>query len=312
MLFLCHLFRIFDILLWSESFKETEMNYYLISTDHLSDGIWFRDDEDFTIGMNHVAVLASHKTVFILCFVLMSNHVHFVIGCDNRKQALEFVTQFKNIYSRYYGTKYQVTEFLRRNKVDIRLLPIEEEALEKAIAYVLMNPVAANICTHAALYPWGSGSCYFRDAPVTGQPIRILSRRKQCALLKSNVKVEQNYCISPSGYILPESYICIPFVEKIFRTAGRLNFFLNNSSKAKARFEADSNLVPSFRDQLIASAIGDICHTLFHKRYFDECNNREKARMAYELQRRFSADPKQIARVLGCNLKDITLWLDSV
>lgn len=288
------------------------MNYYLISTDHLSDGVWFRDDEDFIVGMNHVAVLASHKTVFILCFVLMSNHVHFVIGCDKRKQALDFITQFKNIYSRYYCTKYRVAEFLRRNKVDIRLLPAEEEALERAIAYVLMNPVAANICTHAALYPWGSGSCYFRNTPATGQPIRSLSGRKQRALLKSNVKVDQSYCLCPSGYIMPESYICIPFVEKVFRKAGRFNYFLNSSSKAKARFESERNLVPSFRDQVLISAIGDICHTLFQKRLFNECNDREKARVAYELKRRFSADPKQIARVLGCDSKEISLWLDAM
>ena len=32
-----------------------DMEYYLISTEHLTDSLWFRDEEDFKIGMNHVA-----------------------------------------------------------------------------------------------------------------------------------------------------------------------------------------------------------------------------------------------------------------
>ena len=53
---------------------------YLLSTDHLEDGLWCRDDEDFRVAMNYVAIqAASSPEVAVLAFILMSNHVHFVL-----------------------------------------------------------------------------------------------------------------------------------------------------------------------------------------------------------------------------------------
>ena len=47
---------------------------YLLSTDHLEDGLWFRDDEDFCVAMNYVAIqAASSPEVAVLAFILMSN-----------------------------------------------------------------------------------------------------------------------------------------------------------------------------------------------------------------------------------------------
>ena len=53
---------------------------YLLSTGHLEKNLWFRNDEDFVAGMNHVAIQAAQNLkVRVLSFVLMSNHVHFVL-----------------------------------------------------------------------------------------------------------------------------------------------------------------------------------------------------------------------------------------
>ena len=30
--------------------------YYLVTTEHLEESLWFRDEEDFATGMNHVAI----------------------------------------------------------------------------------------------------------------------------------------------------------------------------------------------------------------------------------------------------------------
>ena len=77
------------------------MEFYLVTTDHLEDRIWFRDDDDFKAGMNTVAILsASAPTVHILAFILMSNHVHFVLECPYEK-AKSFINAFKKYHSRY-------------------------------------------------------------------------------------------------------------------------------------------------------------------------------------------------------------------
>lgn len=287
---------------WFYALSLTIMKYFLVTTSHLSDGIWFKDDEDFKAGMNYVAIMASKGKAFVLCFVLMSNHVHFVLGCESKEEAWGFITGYKQLYARYFYIKYGVRKFLRRNGVDIRELFIQDESLHKGIAYTAMNPVAANICAHASQYAWGSGNCYFKIAPTVGTRIGMLSARKQQKVLRSYSVINQDYLLDTSGYILPDSYVCKDFVQKLFCAPGRLNYFLNNSSKVKARFESEGNLVPTFRDQVVVSMIPEICRTLFQKRR-EELQEREKGRLIYELNHRFNCDPKQIARLTGYDYK---------
>jgi len=137
--------------------------YYLVTTKHLEDGLWFRDDEDFVTGMNYVAIQAAlTPEVIVLAFILMSNHVHFVLY-GTRLEVEAFMNSFKGRFSHYLGRKYGIKEFLRRNNLDIKEISENEaEALERAIAYVQMNCVAASICLYPGQYPWGTGNTFFQ------------------------------------------------------------------------------------------------------------------------------------------------------
>ena len=62
---------------------------YLLSTDHFEDSLWFRDEEDFKVAMNYVAIQAvCSPDVVVLAFILMSNHVHFVLLGTRRRSLL--------------------------------------------------------------------------------------------------------------------------------------------------------------------------------------------------------------------------------
>ena len=68
--------------------------FYLITTAHLEDKLWFMEEEDFVVGMNHVALqAASQPEVRIMAFILMSNHVHFVVLAD-AEGAKKFINSF--------------------------------------------------------------------------------------------------------------------------------------------------------------------------------------------------------------------------
>lgn len=121
--------------------------------------------------MNLVAVTAFSVGVRVLAFILMSNHVHFVLEGEE-ENVIQFITEFKRAFSRYLAHKYACRDTLRRNGTDIQNLPLDGESLERAIAYVQMNSVAANICTR------------------------------------------------------PEAYVNVRFVESLFRTPKRMNYFL--------------------------------------------------------------------------------------
>ena len=107
---------------------------YLLTTEHLKKGLWFREDEDFRVAMNFVAIQAATTLdVVVLAFILMSNHVHFVLlGTEEDVEA--FINAFKQRYSMYYQRKYGVKEFLRHNGVDKQPISYSDEGPEKAIS----------------------------------------------------------------------------------------------------------------------------------------------------------------------------------
>ena len=287
------------------------MELYLVTTDHLEDRIWFRDEEDFKAGMNTVAILAAvAPTVHILAFTLMSNHVHFVLECSY-EEATSFINAFKKYHSRYLHCKYGFKETLRGNHVDIQRINLTEDSPERVIAYVLMNCVAANICLYPADYPWGTGNIYFRMTERKGRRIGTLSKREQVRVLHSKAYLPADYILGEDGYILPESYTKVSFVEALFHTPKRMLFFLQNSSKAKQRIESNDQMVPAFKDQLIISAIPDLCHSLFRKNKLSDLTPEQRIELLRQIHYRFSANINQIGRVSGLPYEEVVKQLDS-
>ena len=286
-----------------------KLTYYLVSTDHLSERLWFRDDEDFKVGMNYVAIVAVASNVRILAFILMSNHVHFVLE-GTLEDVSAFVTEFKRRYSKYYQRKYGVREFLRENGVDIRPVNLDGESLERAIAYVQMNCVAANICAHPSQYPWGTGSLFFNLGQPEGTLLCTLSRRAQIRALKSNVILPGSFRLTNTGYVAPASYIDVSFVEQVFRTPSRYNYKLKDSSKAKIRLQESA--LPAFRDQSILVATPDLIRSLFRKNSLQELSRDEKSELLKQLRFRFSADVAQLSRILVMPYEEAVSLLDSI
>ena len=287
-----------------------KLEYQLVTTDHLVDRLWFRDDDDYKSGMNGVAVIADTMHLDVLSFILMSNHVHFVLCCSADK-AFEFINGLKCHHSAYLQRKYGYKEFLRRNAVDIQKVGREDESLEKAIAYVQMNSVAANICLHPSGYPWGTGNAFFRITAVQGRRLGTMSGRAQKRLVQSNKPLSQNLLVS-NGYILPESFVQVQFVESIFRTPTRMQYFLVNSSKAKRRLETANAGLPAFRDQSILSALPDLCLSLYRQSDFSDLNWIQQAEVAKQIKRRFGADIHQLSRVTGIPYSEMAKMLDCI
>lgn len=285
-------------------------DFWLVTTKHLKEGLWFREDADYKVGMNYVAVLSFLLGVTVLSLVLMSNHVHFVLYCTE-EEAKEFIDAFKRACSRFLSRKYGLVEPLRRNGVDIRRVNPDDESFHWAVAYVEMNPVAANICLHPSAYPWGTGRTFFQVTPPKAVKLGTLSINAARRLLHSKQVLPSDWLVGEDGYILPESYVPVEWVESLFRTPKRMNFFLQNSSKAKRRQEFKGNDQPSFRDQVLYGALPDLCRSLFGKNDASELNEEERQELVRQLRRRFSADIHQIVRITSFPMKDVARYLDT-
>ena len=284
---------------------------YLLSTEHLEDGLWFREEEDFKVAMNYVAIEAArHPEIVVLAFILMSNHVHFVLK-GRREDVVAFVESFKQRYSLYYQKKYGVKEFLRRNGLDIKEIPYDNEAPEKVISYVQMNSVAANICAFCNQYPWGTGNLFFNATTPKGIKLGNMSDRARQKALHSNfTKLPEHWILGDDGYILPCCYVDVKAVEQLFRTPKRMQYFLHSSSKARKRLE--NTCLPAFRDQVILAAIPDLCQSLFQKDSFSAMTEEEQSEFLRQLRFRFSADINQLARVCGLSYTDAARIIEGV
>jgi REP element-mobilizing transposase RayT len=287
-------------------------DYFLLTTEHLEDCLWFREDSDFKVAMNYVAIQAACcPDVDVLAFILMSNHVHFVLNGSNN-DIMEFITQFKHRYAIYYWNKYGVKEFLRRNDVDVRLIPCEEESLERAIAYVQMNCVAANICLHPSQYQWGTGDVFFSKHDYKGSRLGDMTARARIRMLHSECDIlPLNWTVSESGFIKPKSFVAFQTVEALFRNPRRMNYFLNSSSKAKKRIETVDDNHPAFKDQTILKVLPDLCWSLFHKSSFKELQTDEQIEFARQIRFRFCSDANQIARVCEITYAEAAGLLDN-
>ena len=286
--------------------------YYIVTTGKIENAVMFRDDEDFTAGMNYVAIVASrHSRVKVVAFILMSNHVHFVL-IGTREDVDAFTLDFKVRYSLYFSRKYGVKGLLKRNEIDVREIETTPEAKEQAIAYVLMNCVAANICFQANQYPWGTGNIYFNPSRPAGRVLGSMSGREKERLLHTNDNnLPSNWIVSDEGVILPQNYVDVEIVESCFRTPKRMGFFLQNSSKAKKRLEIDENL-PAFTDQAILGILPQLYRSLFRKNSFQELRPEEQTELMRQIRFRFSANIHQIARVCGLTYAEATKKIDDI
>lgn len=286
-------------------------HFWLVTTEHLKNDLLFKDDEDFKCGMNCVAVASVAAEVNVLSFILMSNHTHFVLECTQQSGS-EFIIRFKNNYSRYYSQKYSHPEILRRTAVQMQELNLNDESFERAVAYVQMNSVAANLCMEPSKYPWGTGSTFFSMTPIKGgYSVGDLSARARIKLLHSKVELPNSFIVNENGYIDPSSYVKKDIVESIFKSPKRMNFFLFKSSKAQRVITGDGGRATSFRDSLICASISDICTSRFHKSGIDELDEVEKVDLIWQLHRRFSSSANQISRVTGIEYAYVSKILEN-
>jgi len=288
------------------------MKMFLVTAGRHLGEVWFRNDEDFRVGMNCIAIIAFTCRVKVLAFVLMSNHIHIIICCEDQEKAKAFADAFKKRYSYYLRIKYGKKEFLRRSMCDIREIKNENESPERAIAYVQMNPVAANICSSPVMYPWGTGASFFNPEKPDGRQLKDFSIREQSRILRSNILLPPKLIITDKLFAAPESYIDIQLVESIFHTAKRFNYFLENSSKIKNQIKDHNCSIPSFSDQAVLAAIPDLYRSLFSEKYpgfsketESSLSINQKILFIKQLKFRFSSDTGQLSRVTGWTESEI-------
>ncbi len=282
------------------------METYHVYTKGMAKKLWFQDSEDYRFGMNNVPVCAIIADVGILCFCLMSNHVHFILK-GGEENCIRFIREYKRQNSMYLRARYLKPHPLAGADIGIRKVESEDN-LKTVMAYVMRNPVAAGLGVMPSEYLWSSACAYFAEASsARGMYCRLgnLSGEAKRELFKTRVNLPDDYILREDGTIFPGSYVDCSAVESTYRSPRQLLFHLSSNRDMEEEFENGILAKARYNDSELRVSLESVCSDMFHGRGFMSLRIEDRYRVAKEVRRRYGAGPKQISRITALSYESL-------
>lgn len=274
-------------------------NCYHVCTDGQETALLRKDPEDYQIARTYLAIAAWKVGVELVVYCIMSNHVHALVICANRKLAKKFIALFKRLISFYIVNKYGISKALHGIPDSITLID-SIQYLRNCVAYILRNAISAKVYSRIEDYPWCSYSCYFSIREL-GRHISAIGARERRNRYKTREDLTQSpFHIDENGDILDTSFVRYDIVEKAFGNSGR--FFLlalGTCNDAKMEYEMACKPLIRVNDSEIATAAEDLALTKFNCKGLPDLSTKEKCGMIKNLFFNNKTSIPQLSRVLG-------------
>lgn len=274
------------------------IGYFHVCTDGRALPWMFHDENDFVAGVNRIGICYLRTNVKVVAYVLMDNHVHFVLH-GIKSKCKKFITLYKQLMGTWIYVKYGLNDFLRLLPTNIVLLETEERLLN-TIAYIDRNPVVAGYRYLATEYPWGSARYVFKDsgeAPDT-KPLSALSRRTHRALLSTRITLPDNWRIDSKGMICPDSFLDVSVIESEFKTPVRYSYFLAKKLEGIVEHEFNSLRKTFIPDIELREIVRKMISMDYGKDSVTELDVNTRIAIARKLSYRYAATLKQISRMV--------------
>ena len=281
---------------------DEKVGYYHVCTDGNAIAWMFQDEEDFIAGVNRVGLCVLMSYVEVVAFILMDNHVHFVLY-GTAVKCKSFINMYKRMTGRWISNKYGLSDYLR-------LLPTEmirisdEEALMNTIAYIDRNSIVAGYRFMPCEYPWGTARYMFRDKSdgtmtnVVCTKIGSMTIDQQRAVMKSRIRVPGEWLICPNGMVLPSSFMDLGHVERIFKTPNRYSYFLAKKLEGMAELQMNESRRIFMPDKELRKVTKQISRKLFGVDDVRSLDVKSRLVIARKLRYDYASTIKQISRML--------------
>ncbi len=284
-------------------------HFYHYATDGLKDDILFSSVIEFIAAMNRIALclcrMGPDHPVKVICFVLMDNHVHFILYGLEADCSL-FMENYKHateLWLSHHGGENRPGKVWRIGHWLIR----DRERLRTTIAYIHRNPTTAGMAYIPEGYRWSSASLIFSDSNWIrqyGKRLGDLSFNAKKRLFNSKTVLPDEWVLLPDGLIWPGEYVDYIVMEKQFNSAQDYRFCLNK------RVEEEIN--PEMREASVSLPDGEIaarCRALAERLFGEKLTNRltvqQRLSLARILRKETGANVKQIARVVRLKKEDL-------
>lgn len=279
-----------------------EGNFYHVCTDGNDCLTLMKDEGDYSVALNYLALCSWRTDVRIAAYCIMSNHFHFIVLAMHRENVDSFLALFKKSYAMYFQRKYALTKVMKHVRNGISLIH-DVKYLQNCVAYVLRNPVSAGICSKVDEYPWSSYGCYFslRTADEVWKRVSEMSFREMRLFLKTDRELAGcPFLVDRSGHIIPKSFVRVDVIELLFRKSGKV-FLLALGICRDSQMEYELTVRPVIRnsDLDIVAEAERLAARYFSGKPMSGLSSAEKCRMVKSLFYNNRSSVPQLSRVLG-------------
>lgn len=91
----------------------------MITLDHLERQLLFRSDKDYVFGVNTLAIGTLKFKVFLLCYVLMDNHLHILVR-GRYSECLSYYRWIVHRLTLMLSREYGVRGLLKQDAADVQ------------------------------------------------------------------------------------------------------------------------------------------------------------------------------------------------
>ena len=269
---------------------------YLFTTDHLLRALLFRDEEDFTQGVNTIALATLQYPVKVLCYALMDNHIHLLVS-GQYEDCRAFFAWVLHRLARMLEVKHGVSGILRIQATDVQAVTSKERLLNE-VCYLLRNVYKARIGSPYS-NPWAPFECYFNPylPLIHGTLMPGVKEAKQ--RFGTHVKIPSDW-EHVEGRILNKCFVDYRTVEQ--KIGSSLEFFdrlrrYDLESIVEQEHGIEEKL--AFTDSEMQEKIRAVCKNELHVASHHQLERKDLLWLARTLAKRFACTKKQIARLLG-------------
>lgn len=278
---------------------EQPVRFFHVCTDGTKNDDVFFCDEDYEQAQKITAMAAFKTNVHVIADCHMTTHSHFTIWCEAKAQADQFGNIFKHYHSIYISATHHIPNAYKNIPVTVREIH-DPWDLKNNVAYTLINPVKAHMVQHPEEYRWSSFACYFNHGTTEAIPIASLPLRKAYCLFHTHNDLRTSDLeIDRKGSIVLKSFIDYRFAESLFGSP--TEFFKSiavvDYVKEELKYTPIIRTVRFTDDELRAEAMAQ-ARNLFGTDTLILLTLEQKIRLLQPLQRKTSASPTRIARIL--------------
>lgn len=283
--------------------------YYHFCTDGLKEGRLFYTPAQFAFGMIIIGLLTIKFEVKVYAFVLMPNHVHIILSGSGENCVKAFDYLKKKLSARLKTDGYSPLP----DNYDFVLLDIKDQnQMRGEIAYVLRNPLEKNYSTPEG-YKWGSGWLYHSFIPelVDGKSVTELSGREVRRLTSSKDALPSNWRFHPVLGLLPDSFVDLSLVNKLFPSAKDLEAALVKDYESYVRIARTLNEDGDYSQSEIKDMVQQVLQSNFNGRELGGMSQDSRCKLAAILAGKFTLTPTQISNAIFLKEKIVRQVLNS-